>query len=206
MKFYLLLLFITSLFNSFSQQKCEVLNYLSDTINIDGYNVVYQQNDSIVEITCENSNFKRTLPSKHSFSCQTKYIPSIPIPRWTNNDYIGFTQSGGSGVFQSFVVPLNNQDSVIYAGHYLIDTTRSIFMSLYLDSNFNRILEIKNCKSGKIQTHRLQAKDFWCTVLFDCLDYSEPHPNGFSYVKNQLTLYYIRENESKIRTLKFSIE
>lgn len=181
---------ILSLFALLVQAQCFVLNSIPNITEFEDVTIRYYQVDSTVHIQYHYKGFSNELGESYSFPCDLKYQPAIPRPVWKNENFICFHTGCGSSCFANYLAPLNNHYKANYGGEFLIDTTNTIFMSIYLDTiSYQPYLVLENFTSGQTQKEQFTRKDFPGAIPIEYLDYSSPHEKGFTYSNNTLVLY-----------------
>lgn len=182
--------------------QCAALSLIGDSINFEGVNIIYYQHNDQVRIKYAYQGFELNLGDSLAFDCNTRYNPSIPKATWRNDYYIGFTSGCGSSCFANHLLPLQSGLNFQEAGQLLIDTTKTIYVSIY--KTIDKLLpyvEVKNHLSQKSQTFNLDSGSFPVAIPLEYLDYSEAHPKGFKYENSTLTLF-LRDGQK----LNFDIE
>lgn len=191
---------IFSLFSLIANSQCVVLNSISDTTEFEGVTIRYYQVDTTVQIQYDYKEYSNKLGDSYSFSCDLRYNPGIPRPTWKNENFICFSSGCGTSCFSNYLAPLNDKYEAVFGGQFLIDTTKTIFMSIHLDTiNYQPYLELENFTSGQTQKEKFTRKDFPGAIPIEYLDYSSPHEKGFIYSDNILTLYLKDERKLKVK-------
>lgn len=204
MKIFITLLLLS--LSSLGYSQCRLIEFISDTIEFEGVKVVYYQSDSIVKIKYSKNDFTCEFPIEYNITCENTYLPSVWTPRWRNSRYIGFTSGCGTYCFTNILAPLDSNDSFKEAGQILVDSINVIYFSLYNDTlDFSPYLKVKNYNTDKIQVFKLSSNDFWGAIPLERLDYSNPHPNGFIY-KDQILTLFLRDKEQNLIKRTFKIE
>lgn len=198
-------LFFCLLFWAFhATSQCPVLNQIHDSVDFEGIYVHYVQQDSQVQVFYGNDEFNRKLPDQLSFGCNTKYIPSIPHPVWRNKDFIGFNRGCGSNCFDTWLVPLNANDSVKEGGQLLIDTIGAIYLSLWRDYDSGKsYMELLNGYTG--QTQKWPLPEIWCTIPLEQLHHATGHEKGFLLENDKLTLFLATEKGKRVVEKQYKI-
>lgn len=200
-------IFCLLFWSSQAVSQCPVLDQINDSVDFEGIYVHYVQQDSQVHVFYGNNEFNRKLPYQLSFSCSTKYLPSIPHPVWRNDDFIEFRRGCGSMCFDTWLAPLHNSDSVREGGDVVVDKSRAIYMTLERESNSRKpYLELLNGYTRQTEKTYLPSSQIFCAIPLEQLHRSAQHPNGFLLEDDLLTVFLATESGKRVLKKRVRIE